>query len=288
MFSNKFMPLFDTDEGFGNTEQTEQTEQIEQTEQTESTEDGNAQPQATELPKLKINYLGEEKEIDLEEAKTLAQKGMNYEPLQQKWESSKTTLSKIEEIVRKAGFIDDNGHGDFDSWLEAANEQLMEREKQEMLESLNLNGQIPPELAEELYLSRKERAERQAEKERQAIEQKQQAQYKELLDFYKEVHGKDFDATTTLPKEVWQAVDKGIPPKYAYAEYLSRQAIKEQAIEKANTENGQASPGGVSGKAETPEKEFFTGEELDKLTPKQLDDPNIFEKAMRSLSRLGG
>jgi hypothetical protein len=91
-----------------------------------------------------------------------------------------------------------------------------------------------------------------------------------------------------LPKEVWQAVDKGIPPKYAYAEYLSRQAIKEQAIEKANAENGQASPGGVSGKAEAPEKEFFTGEELDKLTPKQFDDPNIFEKAMRSLSRLGG
>ena len=57
MLRNKFMPLFDTDEGFGNTEQTEQTEHIEQTEQTESTEDGNAQPQATELPKLKINYL---------------------------------------------------------------------------------------------------------------------------------------------------------------------------------------------------------------------------------------
>jgi hypothetical protein len=44
----------------------------------------------------------------------------------------------------------------------------------------------------------------------------------------------------------------------------------------------------VSGKAEAPEREFFTSEELDQLTPKQLDDPNIFEKAMRSLSRLGG
>ena len=162
--------------------------------------------------------------------------------------------------------------------------KLKEREIEELTQGM----QLPKELAEELYLSRKERAERQAEKERQATEQKQQAQYKELLDFYKEVHGKDFDATTTLPKEVWQAVDKGIPPKYAYAEYLSRQAIKEQAIEKANTENGQASPGGVSGKAETPEREFFTSEEIDKLTPKQLDDPNIFEKAMRSLSRLGG
>ena len=280
MLKNKFMPLFDIDEAPGNTDQA--IDQV--TDQAESTEDGNAQSQATELPKLKINYLGEEKEIDLEEAKTLAQKGMNYEPLQEKWEASKKALSKVEEIARKAGFVNADGHGDIEAYYEAANEQLKQRE----IEELTAGMQLPQELAEELYLSRKERAERQAEKERQAAEQKQQAQYKELLDFYKEVHGKDFDATTTLPKEVWQAVDKGIPPKYAYAEYLSRQAIKEQAIEKANAENGQASPGGVSGKAETPEKEFFTGEELDKLTPKQLDDPNIFEKAMRSLSRLGG
>jgi len=284
MLRNKFMPLFDTDEGFGNTEQTEQTEHIEQTEQTESTEDGNAQPQATELPKLKINYLGEEKEIDLEEAKTLAQKGMNYEPLKEKWETSKKILSKIEEIARKAGFVNADGHGDIEAYYEAANEQLKQREIEELTQGM----QLPQELAEELYLLRKERAERQAEKERQAAEQKQQEQYKELLDFYKEVHDKDFDpATTTLPKEVWQAVDKGIPPKYAYAEYLALQAIKEQAIEKANAENGQASPGGVSGKAEAPEREFFTSEELDQLTPEQLDDPNIFEKAMRSLSRLG-
>jgi len=280
MLKNKFMPLFDIDEAPGNTDQA--IDQV--TDQAESTEDGNAQSQATELPKLKINYLGEEKEIDLEEAKTLAQKGMNYEPLQEKWEASKKALSKVEEIARKAGFVNADGHGDIEAYYEAANEQLKQRE----IEELTAGMQLPQELAEELYLSRKERAERQAEKERQAAEQKQQAQYKELLDFYKEVHGKDFDATTTLPKEVWQAVDKGIPPKYAYAEYLSRQAIKELAIEKANAENGQASPGGVSGKAETPEKEFFTGEELDKLTPKQLDDPNIFEKAMRSLSRLGG
>ncbi len=285
MFSNKFMPLFDIADDLGGGGDPIDSSGGDPTLKPEANpEDGNAQSQATELPKLKINYLGEEKEIDLEEAKTLAQKGMNYEPLQEKWETSKKVLSKVEEIARKAGFVNADGHGDIEAYYEAANEQLKQRE----IEELTAGMQLPQELAEELYLSRKERAERQAEKERQAAEQKQQAQYKELLDFYKEVHGKDFDATTTLPKEVWQAVDKGIPPKYAYAEYLSRQAIKEQAIEKANAENGQASPGGVSGKAETPEREFFTSEELDKLTPKQLDDPNIFEKAMRSLSRLGG
>lgn len=35
------------------------------------------------------------------------------------------------------------------------------------------------------------------------------------------------------------------------------------------------------------EKEFYTSEELDRLTDKDLDDPGIFAKAMRSMTRLG-
>lgn len=35
------------------------------------------------------------------------------------------------------------------------------------------------------------------------------------------------------------------------------------------------------------EDEFYTSEQLDRLTPKDLDDPKIYKKAMASLSRLG-
>ena len=35
------------------------------------------------------------------------------------------------------------------------------------------------------------------------------------------------------------------------------------------------------------EKEFYTSDELDRLTDKDLDDPGIFAKAMRSMTRLG-
>lgn len=37
----------------------------------------------------------------------------------------------------------------------------------------------------------------------------------------------------------------------------------------------------------TAEKEFYTSDELDRLTDKDLDDPGIFAKAMRSMTRLG-
>ena len=242
------------------------------------------QPQVTEQPKLRINYMGEEKEIDLEEAKTLAQKGMNYDPIQQKWEQAKTRLSKFEEIARKAGFVDANGHGDVEAYQTAADEQLKAME----IEKLTQGMELPKELAEELYLSRKERAERQAEAERQKAEKQKQEEYAELLAYYKDVHGKDLDpATTTLPKEVWEAVNNGVRPKYAYAEYLSKQLAKERMIEQANAENAQASVGSLTNKNATADNEFFTETELDKLTPHDLNDPGILAKAVRSISKIG-
>jgi hypothetical protein len=189
MFRNKFMPLFDTDEAFGNTDQaTDQAtmQDTQDTTQTESTEDGNAQPQATTKKQFELDYLGEKQtvELDLDDeptVKQILQKSQNHDRVLEKWEASKKALSKVEEIARKAGFVNADGHGDIEAYYEAANEQLKQREIEELTQGM----QLPQELAEELYLSRKERAERQAEKERQATEQKQQAQYKELLDFYK-------------------------------------------------------------------------------------------------------
>lgn len=255
--------------------------EMSESEQTDTTEvETPAPPQAT----LKLNFMGEEREVSLEEAKTLAQKGMNHDRIQEKWESSKSTLSAFEEIARKAGFVDTHGHGDIEAYKQAANEQLKQRE----IEEITRGMQLPPELAEELYLSRKERAERQAELDKQKAEQARTEQFTELLSFYKEVHGKDFDpATTKLPNEIFLAMDKGIPPKYAYAEYLTKQSLAEKAIEKQNEENSSASVGSVTGHGATIEKEFFSSEELDKLSAKDLDDPSILKKALKSISKLG-
>ena len=286
MLEKQIMPLMeDASDTGGNTAIAEEVTEQPQAE----AEMAEAQPQATEtqteaekLQKLKINYMGEEREIDLEEAKTLAQKGMNYDPVQQKWEASKATISKFEEIARKAGFVDADGHGDLVEYQNAADEQLKAME----IERLTQGVEIPPELAEELYISRQERAERQAEKERQAIEGNRQREFTDLLDFYKDIHGKDLDpATTTLPKEVWQ---EGIPPKLAYAEYLAKELVKEKSIEQANADNAGISPGSVTGHGAGAEKEFFTSEELDRLSQKDLENPAIFDKAMKSLKKIGG
>lgn len=264
MFIERFMPLYEDANDMGSGE----------------LDSGDAQPEAE---KIVITYQGEEKELDLEEAKTLAQKGMNYDPIQKKWEESKSKISAFEEIARKAGFVNQDGHGDLDAYREAALNQLKEYE----LEDLMSDTQLPKELAEEIYLFRQERAERQAEKAQLEKEKQNQAQLSELLDFYKEIHGKEYTAETKLPDEIWKAVANGVPPKYAYAEYLTRKSVAEKQIDEANKENAQASAGRITGRAAGAEKEFFNSEELDRLTSDDLDDPSIFEKAMRSMRMLG-
>lgn len=61
--------------------------------------------------------------------------------------------------------------------------------------------------------------------------------------------------------------------------------IATKAISQQTKTPKPASVGSISGSG-TAESEFFTSEELDKLTPRQLDDPKIMEKAMRSMARL--
>lgn len=57
----------------------------------------------------------------------------------------------------------------------------------------------------------------------------------------------------------------------------------------AQRESTQAKPPAKAGKVNAKsgaERDYFTNEELDKLTAEELDDPRVMEKAMRSLTRL--
>lgn len=279
----RFMPYFNTDEGTGGNG----TLEIEPTGGSgEPIDEGQAQPEAKRT--YELDFLGEKKTVDIDfddedSVKQILQKSLNNDRISEKWENSKATLSKMEEVARKAGFLNEHGHGDIDAYYEAANQELRQREIEELTEKVNL----PPELAEELLLARQDRAMLKAERERQQAEIAKQKQYAELLDFYKEVNGKDLDpATTTLPKEVWEAVENGVSPKHAYAEYRLKEMLKEQQIEQGNLENSKASPGSVTGKGQAIEKDYYTSDELDRLTDADLNDPNVFEKAMRSMSRI--
>ena len=60
------------------------------------------------------------------------------------------------------------------------------------------------------------------------------------------------------------------------------------AMQQAKQATAKPVPPVMGAVNQTPaEKEFYTSEELDRLTDKDLDDPSIFARAMRSMTRLG-
>lgn len=256
--------------------QTEQTEtQTEQTEtQAESVE--TAQPQAN----FKIKYNGEEKELSFDEAKTLAQKGMDYDRQKERWEGVKPTFDALEETARLYGWLDENGHGDTNAFLTA----MREAKRQEEIEALQTQAQLPKELAEELYKLRQERQQREIEKQQAEARQKAEQDNLDFLKYFRDVNGRPFDEKDTLPEEVIQANQAGVPLRYAYADYLSRQLLSEKQIEQTNQANAESSTGSVNGQGATIEKEFYTSDEVDKLTDADYErNPKLWEIVRKSM-----
>lgn len=70
---------------------------------------------------------------------------------------------------------------------------------------------------------------------------------------------------------------QGIDPVVAYA-----------AINTAKQATAKPKPPEMGAVGQKPaEKEFYTSEEIDKLTDKELDDPSIWAKVMKSMTKLG-
>ena len=57
-----------------------------------------------------------------------------------------------------------------------------------------------------------------------------------------------------------------------------------RATKQADTKPTPPDTGAV-GNGGTPERDYYTPEEVDKLTPKQLDDPKILDKVMKSMTK---
>ena len=71
-----------------------------------------------------------------------------------------------------------------------------------------------------------------------------------------------------------------VAPMGASQAYMAAQAIIKQSRQPKPASAGSiASTGGA-------ESEFFTSEQMDRLTPKMLDDKKTMEKALRSMARL--
>ncbi|WP_394139556.1 hypothetical protein [Cytobacillus oceanisediminis] len=209
----------------------ESLDSVEETEQTEELTEQQQEEQRQAF--LKVKYNKEEMELDEEAARELAQKGLNYDKVQERLQAleSDPRLSFVEELAKEQGMTTEQ-------YLDA----VREYKEQEKLNEL-VQQNIPEELAKEILETRKMREEIQREKQSKADEAKKSAEFNEFFEFFKQTNGRDFDTKNDqIPPEVWEANQKGVPLKYAYLEHHTKQLQSQLKTIKQNEENAKKAP----------------------------------------------
>lgn len=149
-------------------------------------------------------------------------------------------LSYLEQIAQESGMSID---------------QLIEndrkfREQQKINELIQKN--IPPDIAKEVYESRKFREQYQKEKAEQEKQEKERQMMAEFLDAYPDVKPED------IPVEVWAEVNKGRNLLDAYVRYENKRLKEEMAkfqqqqqVQQANEKNAASSTGSAKSSGAT-------------------------------------
>jgi len=224
----------------------ETTESVEDTKPTEEV----SEP-VTEQPKIKVKYNHEERELGLDEAVPLVQKGMNYDKLQEKLQAleSDPRLSFVEELAQQFNMS-------VPDYLEAVKAQ----KEQERISQLVEQG-ISEELAQEMLENRKFREQFEAEKKAKAAEEKANAEYGEFFQYFKQANGREFNTESDqIPESVWQANQNGVPLKYAFMEHQNQVLQQQLQTLKQNESNKQKAPVGsvtAHGSTETASEDLF-------------------------------
>jgi hypothetical protein len=214
---------------------TEPTEEINNEVETEETLEGTPtnenEPPTPQEQKIKIKYNHEDRELTLEEATQLAQKGMNYDKIQQQYNEMQNNpgLQYLNDLAQRN-----------DMSVEDLVSYWKQQEEQDQLQEL-IQSNIPEEYAQEILENRKFRQEQQQERQTKQQEEQQQAELMEFINTFPDVD------PSKIPPEIWQKVNEGVPIKYAYMEHQMSELKNQVKVLKNNETNKKKAPlGSVS------------------------------------------
>lgn len=234
--------------GDSGTDQTSGAEGSEGASEAEATE-GSTEEAQKEEAFLKVTYNGEERDLTAEEAKVLAQKGMNYDRIKEKADKAdgyKRCADVIEKFAEAAGVS-------VEEYLEQAVEHIDNRKLRELTDT-----GMDEATARELLQLRAEKAAAERQKSSAAAEEKSRAEMGELIDYIRETNNGDIPKDMEhLPQELVDAISNGEKPLVAYLKMRAKQAAeKEAAINEANRIK-QKSVGSARGTASTVHEDGF-------------------------------
>ena len=238
--------LFDLDDDEGNQlaedESNEDETQQQQPEDTETQKpETNAENQ--KKPILTVKHLGVEKELSEEEARALAQKGMDYDHLRQQYDGLKNSeeLTLLDQMAAEMGM-------DRASYIKALSQFNQNQATAQYVQELkkqypNTDEAVLQELAK-TQLTQRQEQEKQAKLTQQQQAEKQQkeafaAQYNAFITEYPNVD------TAKLPDEVIQSMAAGETMLSAYRGYELKQLRAEKAAAEANQKNKNKALGSV-------------------------------------------
>lgn len=256
----------------------------EQSQETEGQEDTTKEKPVTSTIKVKFNH--EEKEIPLEEATTLIQKGMNYDKVQGKHNDLETALrARDEEVARRFGAQgirtwDDLIRG-WDNTQRVQQTQVVDQQFQtavrQMAAKYNANPDILLEVVQGL-VGQHPAVIRSQQLEQENGQIKTQAQFQERVTReaaqFKTAYP-DLDSGT-IPQEVWDRVNRGYSLLDSYQIYENR-VLKEQLnakdqalkVQEQNKKNAANNPGSVSGNGNVPSG-HFTRAQVEKMSQTEV------------------
>ena len=186
-------------------------------------------------PKLKLKYNSEDREVSLEEAKILAQKGLNYEKAIERAQQEATQRARDSWIAEQGYTWNDRPITNEAEYKQALAEQDLVNKYRDR--------DLPEEVIQELVESRRDREERNREKQQNEVKAKEDANLQEFLQYFKDTNDRDFDtAKDSIPAEVWEVTNRGVPLKYAYMEHHAKELSTTVKVLKQNESNKQKAP----------------------------------------------
>lgn len=217
----------------------------------DSTETVNEEQVTPQMLKIKVDR--EEREISVEEAAILAQKGWNYDRAVER--------ARVEAAQQaRDSVIADMGYTWNGNPITTETQYKQAMAEQELINKYK-DRDLPDEVIKELVESKRDREERAEEKRVREQEAKRQGDFEEFFKYFESVNGRTFDPVKDkVSPEVDAAVRNGQPLKYAYMEHHNKVLQDQLKISKQNEANVKKSPIGsvtANGSAKTLSKDPF-------------------------------
>lgn len=230
---------------FDETDETEETATATEDNQKETKEDGGIEEtnQPAEEVKYTLEHLGEVREVSLEEMKSLAQKGWDYDHVRQGYDQYKEMFNELVAgtDVTPQQFVQEYRQGLMEAEIQERTAEIMESEL--------VNESIAERLAraeiENKYANKQRESETQAENQRLQAEAQQKQQVMADIEMLVNIRPEIAEANFKFPDEVMKMVSSGMPLSSAYLGWVAKQSeVKATQLEQT-LKNGQKDVGSM-------------------------------------------